>query len=45
MNYQSVKSVESVDEFFLCSCSVEAHTVRFSYHPWDPDKELYHATF
>jgi hypothetical protein len=38
---QAVSNCESVDEYFECSCSWEAHTLHFSYHPWDSDKELY----
>jgi len=40
-----VQRVETRTEHFQCSCSHEAHTIRFEYHPWDKDKELYLSVF
>ena len=36
-----VQRFEERSEFFKCSCSHDAHTVEFTFHPWDPDKDLY----
>ena len=45
MELRPVQKCESVDEFFPCDCSWDAHTLRFTYHPWDEDKELYTSVF
>jgi hypothetical protein len=42
---QPVRRVESRSEYFECSCSDEAHVLRFSWHPWDEDKDLYTSVF
>lgn len=45
MELKPVQTVESVDEYFQCSCSTDEHTLRMSYHPWDEDKDLYTSMF